>query len=273
MNIIDFHTHVFPDAIAQKTISALAEKAQCTPYGNGTLTSLLDSVHKNQITYSVSLPVVTRPQQFDSILRFAIECNQHPEIIAFAGMHPDDTEPDKHLLQIKEAGLKGIKLHPDYQQTMIDDPKYIRIIQRCIELNLLVLFHAGFDGGFPEKTHCTPNGVLRMLQAVYGETIPEQKHIILAHGGANRMFDEVETLLCGMPVYFDLSYILSDIESDQLMRIIRKHGVENIFFATDFPWSDPARDIAYLNALPLTEAEKECIFWRNAKSALHMTQS
>ena len=130
MPVIDFHTHVFPEAIAEKTISMLAQKSNSQPFGNGTFSSLLSNMQNSGVTHSVTLPVVTRPKQFDSILKYAIACNEHPQIFAFGGIHPDDPTPEEHLLQIKQAGLYGIKLHPDYQQTYIDDPKYIRILQK-----------------------------------------------------------------------------------------------------------------------------------------------
>lgn len=272
MPMIDFHTHVFPEAIAEKTIAILAEKSQSHPYGNGTFTSLLSSMQTSGITHSVTLPVVTNPKQFDSILKYAVICNQNANIFAFGGIHPDDPTPEEHLLQIQQSGLYGIKLHPDYQQTFIDDPKYIRILQQCVKLNLPVVIHSGVDDGFPETVHCTPKRILHMLEQIYGDTRPKKPLIVLAHGGANRMYEQVLSLLCGQPVYFDISFILSYIAPDLLMQIIRKHGVENILFATDFPWSDPAADIAFVNRLPLTQAEKDCIFWKNAQTLLHLPQ-
>ncbi len=272
MPVIDFHTHVFPEAIAEKTISMLAQKSNSQPFGNGTFSSLLSNMQNSGVTHSVTLPVVTRPKQFDSILKYAVACNEHPQIFAFGGIHPDDPTPEEHLLQIKQAGLYGIKLHPDYQQTYIDDPKYIRILRKCAALQLPVVIHAGVDDGFPETVHCTPDRTLHMLEQVYGDTVPEQPNIVLAHGGANRMHEEVLEKLCGKPVYFDISFILSYIQPELLLQIIRKHGADRILFATDFPWSDPAADLTAVQNLPLTDAEKEQILWKNAQTLLHLPQ-
>ena len=103
MPVIDFHTHVFPEAIAEKTISMLAQKSNSQPFGNGTFSSLLSNMQTSGVTHSVTLPVVTRPKQFDCILKYAIACNEHPQIFAFGGIHPDDPTPEEHLLQIKQA--------------------------------------------------------------------------------------------------------------------------------------------------------------------------
>ena len=111
-----------------------------------------------------------------------------------------------------------------------------------------------------------------MLEQVYGDTVPEQPNIVLAHGGANRMHEEVLEKLCGKPVYFDISFILSYIQQELLLQIIRKHGADRILFATDFPWSDPAADLTAVQNLPLTDAEKEQILWKNAQTLLHLPQ-
>ena len=39
--IIDFHTHIFPDKIAKKTIDFLAAKGNVTPYSDGSVNGLL----------------------------------------------------------------------------------------------------------------------------------------------------------------------------------------------------------------------------------------
>ena len=108
MPVIDFHTHVFPEAIAEKTISMLAQKSNSQPFGNGTFSSLLSNMQTSGVTHSVTLPVVTRPKQFDSILKYAIACNEHPQIFAFGGkmqkfagisapIMPKDVEHNKAL--------------------------------------------------------------------------------------------------------------------------------------------------------------------------------
>ncbi len=41
--VIDFHTHIFPDAIAPKTMAALENKAGIKAATDGTLNGLLES--------------------------------------------------------------------------------------------------------------------------------------------------------------------------------------------------------------------------------------
>ncbi len=262
--IIDFHTHVFPDAIAQKTIDFLASQSGFVPYGNGTLSQLLALMEKGNVNHSVILPVVTKPAQFQSINRFAAQLSQRPEIYAFGGIHPDDETPEAHLDEIKSLGLLGIKIHPDYQGVFIDDPRYIRIIRYALSIGLPVITHAGVDDGIDGETKCTPDRILRMLHEVYGDNFPENPQIILAHAGSHRMYDEVLDKLCGLPVYFDLAYIMEETDPAVVLSIIRKHGADKILFATDSPWGDPRKGIDYLRSLPLTDDELEAILSRNA---------
>ena len=91
--IIDFHTHVYPDKLAARTIEALGNIAEVTPYTDGTVSGLLKSMKDAGIDKSVILPVNTRAGQFESITRFAKNINDtYDELISFGGIHPDRSE-------------------------------------------------------------------------------------------------------------------------------------------------------------------------------------
>ncbi|MGN0593205.1 MAG: amidohydrolase family protein [Ruminococcus sp.] len=266
--IIDFHTHVFPDAIAEKTIGLLAARSGYTPYGNGTREQLLSLMKKGGVDHSVILPVVTKPSQFQSINQFAAALNETDGLYSFGGIHPDDETPEEHLEQIQAMGLYGIKIHPDYQNVPIYDPRYIRIIRYALSLGLAVVTHAGVDDGCIGETKCTPDGILRMLDAVCKGNPSAQLKMVLAHAGSYKMYDQVLEKLCGLPVFFDLACVLEFADPSVLLSIIRTHGADKILFATDSPWSDPARSLARLKEMPLTEQERNQILFQNALSIL-----
>ena len=73
--IVDFHTHVFPDKIASKTIEALSKMASIPPHADGTVDGLMGALEKSKTDIGIALPVLTKPTQFDSILNFAIDIN------------------------------------------------------------------------------------------------------------------------------------------------------------------------------------------------------
>ena len=127
--IIDFHTHVFPERIASATVAALEKSGNTRAFSDGTVDGLLNSMKAAGVDISINLPVLTKPTQFDTVLKFARQINEsfsadsERRIISFAGMHPDIEDVEEKLLSVKESGILGIKLHPDYQSTFFDDEK------------------------------------------------------------------------------------------------------------------------------------------------------
>ena len=89
--ITDFHTHIYPDKIAEKTISILKKQAPVVQnFSDGTISGLRKSMRQSGIGKAVILPVATRKGQFDTINRFAAEINSScDDLISFGGIHPD----------------------------------------------------------------------------------------------------------------------------------------------------------------------------------------
>ena len=273
--IIDFHTHVYPDALAERIMTALSGNPGVTAHTNGTLDALLNSMSASGVDRSVVLPVSTRKGQFDSITKFARQINQnHPELISFGGIHPDDDEPEEKLTYLKELGFRGIKIHPDYTETFIDDERYIRIVTAAQELGLLVVTHAGKDPAYP-VIHCPPDRARDMLDTVDDLTGFEEPFMIFAHLGGNRLLKDVEKYLVGQNCYIDISCSFrdlgdfSDASDEDIVRVIKNHGADKILFATDSPWNDQKAYIDRFRALKgLSDTEKEMILGGNAERLL-----
>ncbi len=266
--IIDFHTHNFPDKIAASVIAKLEASCDTKASTDGTLDGLKRSMRDAGIDYSVVLPVMTSPKQFESVNRYAAETNGKNGIISFGGIHPDNEDVENKLDYIKSLGLAGIKLHPDYQGVYIDDERYIRIIRHAVRIGLYVTTHAGFDPAFPEIVRCTPERTLNMLDKVYGSKEPEEPHIILAHLGSLDETDKVIDMIAGKNVYLDTAVMLDRISEEKFLKLIRKHGAHKILFATDCPWADQSKFVNIINSLKLTDTERELITHKNAISIL-----
>lgn len=264
--IIDFHTHVFPAKIAPATINKLETMAHVTAFGDGTIESLLDSMQKSKIDLSVVLPVVTNPKQFQKINETAVLLNEtYPDkICSFGGIHPDSTDYKSELNTIKAMGFKGIKLHPDYQDTYFNDIKYKRIVSYATELDLNITVHAGYDIGYGNPIHCTP----QMSAEVIRDTSPNR--LILAHTGGFNQWDDVEQYIVGSNVYLDLSYTLGMISLEQLSRIIYHHGADKILFATDYPWGSQSSTLSLLSSLPIETEDRKLLLEKNARKLLNI---
>ena len=266
--IIDFHTHVFPDKIAHKTIDKLSEKAAIPAFSDGTVDGLLKRMNESGVDIAVTLPVITNPSQFDSVNVYAAEINQlfankQRRLISFAGIHPACEDIDKKMAWISKNGFLGVKIHPDYQQTFINDESYVKILSYAKEYDLIVITHSGVDGGYRgSPVRCTP--------ILAKELIDKVKHskFVLAHYGANEMFEDVFDILCGEDIYFDTAYILRFIGEERFKKILAKHGEDKILFASDSPWSDIRGDVEILKSFSLNKQTESKLFCDNAKKLL-----
>lgn len=263
--IIDFHTHVFPDKIAGKTLDLLAAKANISYFSNGTVDGLLEKSSAAGVDVSVVLPVLTKPEQFDSVNRFAKQINDNygGKLISFAGIHPACEDIPEKMNFIKNNGFKGVKIHPDYQGTYIDDDGYIEILRCAKDLDLTVVTHAGVDDGYVgEPLKCSPELLLKVINKV------KHKKFVLAHFGGNKCFDGVYELLAGLNVYFDTAYVLKNLSRDNFVKMIKKHGANKVLFATDSPWSDISGDVEILKSFDLGKDTEEKILYKNALELL-----
>lgn len=266
MSLIDFHTHIFPDKIAPAAVASLAEAGGTRPEGGtGTLDDLEGVALREGISLCVNLPVATRPDQAASINRFAREVNRREgRVISFGAIHPDAAEPERELAELAEAGFRGIKLHPDYQGHYADDPAVIRVVKEAKRLGLHTVFHGGVDIAFPNDVHAAPERISRLLSAL-GEG---EGKVIVAHIGGYRLWDDVERVLVGRDVFFDLSYGIDHLPPEQLLRIVTRHGADKILFGSDYPWRDPADIDRVLSELPLSDGQFSLIRSGNAERLL-----
>ena len=266
--IVDFHAHAFPDALAERSVAYLSEKAHVPAFSDGTARGLAESASRVKADVALVLPVVTKPSQFKSVNAFAKRINDGEfdvcgvRLRSFGGIHPDDEDVESELKEIKAMGLKGIKLHHDYQQTFIDDPKNLRIIEKAAELGLLVSVHAGLDYGFLDCTHCTPERSKNMLRLTGAD------NVILAHMGGFDMWKEVFDLLVGEKVRFDTGVVARYMDKKLAADIIRAHGADKVLFATDTPWASYEDSYDFVASLDLPDEDKNKIFGLNAAKLL-----
>ena len=260
--IIDFHTHIFPDRVAEKAIPQMEKNANVKAYHNGALSGLAESMKKSGVNYSVVLPVVTAPRQFESINKFAYEVDKVGNLISFGGIHPDTEDYKKELDIIKGYGFKGIKLHPEYQETYINDDKYLKIMDYASELGLIITIHAGFDGAYPKERHCSPEKIADALTHV------KPDKLVLAHMGSLYMWDEVEEYIVGKNVYLDTAFSIGEMKDEQFIRMVRNHGIDRVLFATDSPWTDQKEAVEYISKMAFTKEELDMILYKNALNLL-----
>ncbi len=233
MRCIDFHTHIFPDQLAATTIPALAKAGNVTPASDGTASGLLASMDRAGIEASVICSIATRPSQFSSILDWSRTLATE-RLVPFASLHPDSATLSDEINQVTAAGLKGIKLHPYYQDFYLNEKRLLPLFEQVADQGLIVILHSGYDIGFPEEERADPAKIKALLR-----DIPHLK-LVAAHLGSWQQWHEVEEFLVGEDVYLDIAFALEFLEREQARRILQEHRPDRLLFGSDSPWADQA---------------------------------
>lgn len=268
--IIDFHVHAFAAGVAPRALAKLIEVGGIPPHTDGTIAGTAAALAAWGIDRGVLLPIATKPSQQRTINDWAHAVNGGC-IISFGTVFPLSAEGEEsaqggaaleELLHIKALGLKGIKLHPDYQGFFLEDERLLPLFERCAALGLIVVLHMGRDPISPDTVHAAPKAAAALLARFPKLTL------VLAHLGGFARWDEVERYLVGTSAYLDTAFLADAIEPEQLIRIIKNHGADKILFASDCPWHAPTQEINLVRSLGLTEQEERRIFFENAASLL-----
>jgi len=262
--IIDFHTHIFPDSIAKKAISRLSSSEGVSVYTEGTAASLLESADKAGIGLNVYLPVVTKPSQTDTVNRAAIENNEkykdcfHSDykgkagIYSFGAIHPDNTDYKEQIDMLNSNGVKGIKLHPLFQQTYFDDIRYLRIVDYATEKGMIINVHAGSDLANPKAMYSSSSHIIPVLK-----TLKPDKLIVAHMGGWNRWCEKDNILeMISLGAILDSSFSLwreddkrpffTPLTVEDFHLYIDTAGCDHIIFGTDSPWTDQSESLNIL---------------------------
>lgn len=263
--IIDFHTHAFPDALAPRAIPALAKSAGLAPLHDGTAAGLVDRMDKSGVDRSVVLSIATKPAQENAVNTFAINLLHHPRLIPFGSVYPGSETWREQLDRLAGAGIKGIKLHPEYQNFDLDCEAALEIYERCGALGLIVLFHAGEDAAFQPPVHTGAARINRVC-ALFPQTT-----FVAAHLGGYHMWDDAaQNLVPRENLYLDCSMTRTaeKIENAAAREIVRKMGAAHILLGSDSPWENPSDSIEGVRSLGLSEEETAAILSGNAQRLL-----
>ena len=261
MEIIDAHAHIYPEKIAAKatdTIGIFYDIKMEMP--SGTSDNLIEEGGRAGISRYVVHSVATTAHQVRSINEFIKrECEAHPEFIGYITLHQDLTEDEvkAEVAPAIENGMKGVKLHPDFQKFNIDD-ECAEKFYRAVGDKLPILFHVGDD----RYDFSAPSRLVKMAKK-YPEV-----NFIAAHFGGYRCWGDAQLYVGLKNVYFDTCSSLPFISTEKAKELIDLLGADRFFFSTDFPMWDATAELERFNKIPLTDEEREMIFSKNIKRLL-----
>ena len=262
--IIDVHAHIYPDKIAAKAVRSIGEFYQWPNMEmDGTVDGLLAASKEAGIDLSIVHSAAVSPARVKSVNDFiASTVEAHADcLLGFGSMHPDYEDIGKELDRMMAMGLRGVKLHPDTQQFMMDSPASIKMLEAMEERRLPVLIHTG-DTRYPFSN---PERVARAMDHVPNLVA------ICAHLGGWSMWSNGWKILAGREdVYVDCSSSLYAITPEEAVKVIHRYGAKRVFFGTDHPMWNPVGEVKRFNALPLTEEERELILHKNIEQLLKL---
>lgn len=259
MQIIDFHNHIYPEQIAEKATQSICDFYELEGGGtNGTASVLLERGREAGIEKFVVLPVGMRPDHVRHVNEFILrQCEANDCFIGFGTVHAAMEDLCGEVEFIAASGLRGIKMHPDFQRFNIDDERLFPMYD-MVRGKLPVMLHMGdyrYDYSRPERLR-------RLLKLFPG------LEIVGAHFGGWSLFDTAYENLHDMDCVMDISSSLMFMEKEQAVKLIRAYGPERLMYGTDFPLWDPVKEMERFMQLDLTDDEREQIFCKTAQRVL-----
>lgn len=259
MEIIDIHTHIYPDDIALKATKSVRDFYQIGEESmDGTEAMLMERGKAAGISKFVILPVAIRPDRVHGINDFILQrLKKNSDLIGFGTVHAAMEGMDAEIQRIMDMGLKGIKMHPDSQRFAIDDLRLFPMYEQ-VQGKLPVLLHMGdhrYDYSHPIK--------LRRILDLF-----PRLQVIAAHFGGYSMYETACELLRDTTCVFDISSSLMFLPKGEAERYVGIYGAERMAFGTDYPMWDPVNEVAHFLQLKLTPVQQEQIASKTAKQVL-----
>jgi predicted TIM-barrel fold metal-dependent hydrolase len=259
--LFDMHVHMFSDKIAKRALLNLTRTFGHPPLTDGTVSDTEQKMKEWGVTSFTALNIATKPGQQRVINDWASSI-QTDSVFCFGTVHPDAPDAAEEVARIAGLGLRGIKLHPDFQKFRITDPKLYPIYEAASDFSLPITFHTGRDPVSIRVPHAAPSDIDRLVRLFPKLTI------IAAHLGGARMSDEVEQILAGKNIFFDTALTNVLCSPQQFVRIVRKHGSERVLFGSDCPWQSSLEEFKWIERSGLSSRERENIYWNNAARLL-----
>lgn len=200
--------------------------------------------------------------------------NGHPEqFIGFASVDPwkDRWAVNELERSVIELGLKGLKLHPIHQAFFPNERRFYPIYEKCVELNIPVLFHSGFaaagtgmpGGGGMKLKYSAPIPGIDDVAADFPDLT-----IIMAHPAWPWIEEQIAVALHKPNVFVDLSGWAPRYIPAELIRETNTRLQDKVLFGSDFPYMPPDRWLSGFEQLDIRDEVRPKVLMENAKRIL-----
>ena len=255
--IIDAHCHVYPDKIADKAVEAIGKFYDLSMYYDGKYSTLIEFGNRIGVRHYVIFSVATTPKQVHSINNYIADTVRESDglMTGLGSLHPDSEDIQGDIAEIISLGLKGVKMHPDFQKFQIDDEKCYKIYELCQSKGLPVLLHTGDN----RYDYSNPQRMKKVL-----EDFPKLTVIGAHFGGWSCWKEAAEALSKYKNFYVDCSSSFDWLSVDERIELVRAYGADHVLFATDFPMWNHETEYARFMEMNLTDEENRLILYKNA---------
>lgn len=258
--VVDAHCHVWPDHIAPQILGT--QPAGLDPVADGTLDGLRRTLDVAGVDIGVCLGVAGTAKNVHHTNKW-IGTVDRDRFVPFGTVHPD-LPVDENLTSLRDNGIRGVKLHPLFQELHLADPRLIDIVTALAEAGLPVITHVGAGGDPAANDRGAPQHVAALLDKVPDLTL------IACHFGGYHRLEESEQHLVGSRAFLETSWppTVGDLDRERIRGVIERHGTDRVVFGSDWPMADPATEIAAIRALDLSADDETAILGGNLADLL-----
>lgn len=252
--IIDSHTHVYPDKIAQKAADSIGQFYDIRMNLDGSVATLLRVMEESGVSKSLICSAALTADRVPTINNFiAATIQTHPDkLMGLMTLHPAMEDPKAEVERAMQMGLKGVKLHPDMQKFALDDPICDKMYAAC-EGVCPMLLHTGDK----RYRYSNPDMIPRVLEKFPNLTL------ICAHMGGYSQWEEAAKCLADTHVYVDCSSTFFALEKEKVLELFDLFGEDRILFGSDYPMWHMKDEINTLLSLGLSDTALNKIFSGN----------
>ena len=258
--IFDIHTHIYPEAIAERAVDNLNHFYNFICEAKGTLPDIAESSKTADVLGCLLLGVATNQKQVGHVNEYlAKACEDYTtenfKMLAFGCVHQDCENMSALADEVARLGLRGFKIHPDIQGVNIDDKRLMPLYEAA-EGRLPIYFHMGDDRD--EYQFSATERLVRIKKQFPKLTV------VAAHLGGYRAWHKSFMLAELDDVLFDTSSALWAMTPEYATNIIHELGADRVMFGTDYPVAYAASELERFFALDLNEQERKAILYDNA---------
>ncbi len=261
MRVIDFHTHIYPDVVVPAAAESIHKFYELGDNAmDGSVSSLLLHAGNAGISEFVILPVSVKPERTRHINDFILkQQSTQPRFYGFGTVHAAMEDLTDEVDYIMQSGLRGIKMHPDFQVFPIDDPRLFPVYEQ-VQGKLPVILHMGDQ----RYDYSHPRRLRRIL-----ELFPNLQ-VIAAHFGGYTMYETACQELSHTNCFFDVSSSLMFMEPGVAEKYINHYGAERMVYGSDYPMWNPETEMQRFLQLKLTDDQFQQIAWKTATAILNI---